>query len=118
MSEKEDDGEEGGTYRAKERKQSRRSTVVDDQFFKLSEMSKFLDLEDQRENKRRQKEDEQNREGMMTFFIDIFKFFSNVVDPDPQDPYHMFLGLPGSDTSLFFTDPHLDPDPSIHKQKK
>jgi hypothetical protein len=69
MSDKE---EEGGTYRAKERKQSQRSTVVDDQFFKLSEMSKFLDLEDQRENKRRQKEDEQNREGMMTFSKDNF----------------------------------------------
>jgi hypothetical protein len=71
MSEKEDDG---GTYRAKERKQSRRSTVVDDQFFKLSEMSKFLDLEDQRENKRRQKEDEQNREVMMTFLKIFFNF--------------------------------------------
>jgi hypothetical protein len=69
MSDKE---EEVGTYRAKERKQSQRSTVVDDQFFKLSEMSKFLDLEDQRENKRRQKEDEQNREGIMTFLKDIF----------------------------------------------
>jgi hypothetical protein len=80
MSEKEDDGEEGGTYRAKERKQSRRSTVVDDQFFKLSEMSKFLDLEDQRENKRRQQEDEQNREGMMTFITDIFTFFNSAVD--------------------------------------
>jgi hypothetical protein len=72
MSDKE---EEGGTYRAKERKQSKRSTIVDDQFFKLSEMSKFLDLEDQRENKRRQKEDEQNREGMLTFFKRLKKNF-------------------------------------------
>ena len=65
MSDKDEEG--GTTYRAKEKRQSKQSTVVDDQFFKLSEMSKFLDLEDQRET-RRHKKDEQTRKGMRTIW--------------------------------------------------
>ena len=51
------DGDEGQTYRMKEKQQGHKATVVDDQFFKLSEMSKFLDQEDQKETKRRKAED-------------------------------------------------------------
>ena len=51
------DGDKGQTYRMKEKQQGHKATVVDDQFFKLSEMSKFLDQEDQKETKRRKAED-------------------------------------------------------------
>jgi len=57
---REDDGGEG-TYKEKERKGGGRSTVVDDQFFKMSEMEKFLDLEDKREiDKKEDSDDEFN----------------------------------------------------------
>ena len=62
----EEGGGEGQTYKSKERgggNNRAKGTVVDDQFFKLSEMSKFLDLEDQRETKRRQQQAKDARKG-------------------------------------------------------
>jgi U3 small nucleolar RNA-associated protein MPP10 len=57
-----DGGNEGQTYKSKEKmaRKPKKSTVVDDQFFKLSEMSKFLDQEDQRETRRQQEDDMRN----------------------------------------------------------
>ena len=61
LSEDERDDDEGtGTFKEREKKGGGRTTQVDDQFFKVSEMEKFLDVEDRKEMKNKDEEDSED----------------------------------------------------------
>jgi len=64
LSEDELDEEGEGTF--KERERGGKKTVVDDQFFKLSEMEKFLEIEDKKFEMRDKEEPDEN-------FMDLFE---------------------------------------------
>ena len=68
MSEVEED-----SYEARERKNatSEKPTQVDDQFFKLRDMEKFLDSEDRKEERKLGNQDDDDEEDEVDFFDDV-----------------------------------------------
>jgi len=64
--EKDEDGE--GTFKERERSGGGKKTEVDDQFFKLSEMEKFLDSEDKKEEMKGKIPESENED-----FLDLFE---------------------------------------------
>jgi len=74
LSDDELDDEGEGTFKERERSGGGRKSEVDDQFFKLSEMEKFLDMEDKKEMDKGKKE-ESDDENVIDMFDDI---------PDPE----------------------------------
>jgi len=67
LSDEELDEEGEGTFKERERSGGGRKTEVDDQFFKMSEMEKFLDLEDKKEMNKDKKEESEDEEAIDMF---------------------------------------------------
>jgi len=70
LSDEELDEEGEGTFKERERSGGGRKTEVDDQFFKLSDMEKFLDIEDKKEMNK-DKENESEDEDQIDMFDEI-----------------------------------------------
>jgi len=70
LSDEELDEEGEGTFKERERSGGGRKTEVDDQFFKLSDMEKFLDIEDKKEMNK-DKENESVDEDQIDMFDEI-----------------------------------------------
>jgi len=92
LSDDELDDEGEGTFKERERSGGGRKSEVDDQFFKLSEMEKFLDMEDKKEMDKGKKE-ESDDENVIDMFDDIpdpegnimYKEYFDKDDPDAED---------------------------------
>lgn len=67
LSDEELDEEGEGTFKERERSGGGRKTEVDDQFFKMSEMEKFLDLEDKKELNKDKKEESEDEDAIDMF---------------------------------------------------
>jgi len=70
LSDEELDEEGEGTFKERERSGGGRKTEVDDQFFKMSDMEKFLDIEDKKEMNK-DKENESEDEDQIDMFDEI-----------------------------------------------
>jgi len=70
LSDEELDEEGEGTFKERERSGGGRKTEVDDQFFKLSDMEKFLDIEDKKEMNK-DKENDSEDEDQIDMFDEI-----------------------------------------------
>lgn len=67
LSDEELDEEGEGTFKERERSGGGRKTEVDDQFFKMSEMEKFLDFEDKKELNKDKKEESEDEDAIDMF---------------------------------------------------
>jgi len=96
LSEDEKSGDEDGTYRAREKRTAKaKVTEVDDDFFKLRDMEKFLEVEDRRAEKkmsrRDDEDDNENDEDDIDYFGDVGddagvmydQFFMEDADQEP-----------------------------------
>ena len=79
LSDEELDEEGEGTFKERERSGGGRKTEVDDQFFKLSDMEKFLDIEDKKEMNK----DKDN-------------------DSEDEDPIDMFDEIPDKEEAIMY----------------
>jgi len=70
LSDEELDEEGEGTFKERERSGGGRKTEVDDQFFKMSDMEKFLDIEDKKEMNK-DKDNESEDEDQIDMFDEI-----------------------------------------------
>lgn len=97
LSEDEKSGDEDGTYRAREKRTAKaKVTEVDDDFFKLRDMEKFLEVEDRRAEKkmsrRDDEDDNENDEDDIDYFGDVGddagvmydQFFMEDADQEPR----------------------------------
>jgi len=75
LSDEELDEEGEGTFKERERSGGGRKTEVDDQFFKMSDMERFLDIEDRKEMDKGKKEESEDE--------DIIDMFDEM--PDDED---------------------------------
>jgi len=67
LSDEELDEEGEGTFKERERSGGGRKTEVDDQFFKMSDMERFLDIEDRKEMDKGKKEESEDEDAIDMF---------------------------------------------------
>jgi len=67
LSDEELDEEGEGTFKERERSGGGRKTEVDDQFFKMSDMERFLDIEDRKEMEKDKKEESEDEDAVDMF---------------------------------------------------
>ena len=67
LSDEELDEEGEGTFKERERSGGGRKTEVDDQFFKMSDMESFLDIEDRKEMDKGKKEESEDEDAIDMF---------------------------------------------------
>eukprot|EP00092_Neocalanus_flemingeri_P031592 GFUD01034310.1.p1 GENE.GFUD01034310.1~~GFUD01034310.1.p1 ORF type:complete len:666 (+),score=304.77 GFUD01034310.1:38-2035(+) len=83
LSDDELDEEGEGTFKERERSGGGRKTEVDDQFFKMSDMERFLDVEDRKEMEKGKKEESEDE--------DAIDMFDEIPDNEDQIMYKQYF---------------------------
>jgi len=88
LSDEELDEEGEGTFKERERSGGGRKTEVDDQFFKMSDMERFLDLEDRKEMDKDKKEESEDE--------DAIDMFDEIPDNEDRIMYKQYFDRDGN----------------------